>query len=160
MVWKTPRTWTAGELVTALLLNEQLRDNLAALKDPPTKVVAGTGNRTTTATDWDAVDEQYYNHTITTSGGAVLIVLSGAVSSTAGTTACFDVMIDGVRQAFSANGLIYFTANAGQVVPFTMIHLAQNLAPGEHAFMPVWKTTTGTLVLQGGANQFWVREIS
>lgn len=31
MAWTPPRTWQPGELVTAALLNEQLRDNLLAL---------------------------------------------------------------------------------------------------------------------------------
>jgi len=33
MTWTTPRTWQPGELVTAALLNEQLRDNLQTLYD-------------------------------------------------------------------------------------------------------------------------------
>ena len=32
MSWTNPRTWVAGELVTAALLNTHLRDNLSALK--------------------------------------------------------------------------------------------------------------------------------
>lgn len=32
MAWNNPRTWIAGEFVTALLMNEQLRDNLNILK--------------------------------------------------------------------------------------------------------------------------------
>lgn len=33
MVWTSPRTWVAGETVTAALLNLHLRDNLKALGD-------------------------------------------------------------------------------------------------------------------------------
>ena len=32
MTWHTPRTWVSGEFVTALLMNEQVRDNLDILK--------------------------------------------------------------------------------------------------------------------------------
>ena len=32
MAWTTPRTWIAGEVVTAALLNAQVRDNLTYLK--------------------------------------------------------------------------------------------------------------------------------
>ena len=35
-VWTTPRTWTAGELVTAAIGNSAWRDNLLYLKDSPT----------------------------------------------------------------------------------------------------------------------------
>lgn len=31
MAWTTPRTWTTGEIVTAAMLNEQVRDNMLAL---------------------------------------------------------------------------------------------------------------------------------
>lgn len=34
MAWTAPRTWVAGETVTAALLNTHLRDNLKALGDP------------------------------------------------------------------------------------------------------------------------------
>lgn len=33
MAWTTPKTWTTGELVTAAMLNEQVRDNEVWLKD-------------------------------------------------------------------------------------------------------------------------------
>jgi hypothetical protein len=31
MAWTAPRTWTAGEILTAALMNEQLRDNMNAI---------------------------------------------------------------------------------------------------------------------------------
>jgi hypothetical protein len=31
MAWTTPRTWTTGEVVTAAMMNTQVRDNLLAL---------------------------------------------------------------------------------------------------------------------------------
>lgn len=36
MAWTTPRTWVAGELVTAALMNTFVRDDFAYLKDSPT----------------------------------------------------------------------------------------------------------------------------
>lgn len=36
MTWTSPRTWNPGEVVTAALLNEQLRDNLQSLYDART----------------------------------------------------------------------------------------------------------------------------
>ena len=32
MAWTTPRTWTVGEVATAALFNEQVRDNLLAIR--------------------------------------------------------------------------------------------------------------------------------
>ena len=34
MAWTTPRTWVAGELVTASIMNTHVRDNLTALLGP------------------------------------------------------------------------------------------------------------------------------
>lgn len=39
MAWTTPRTWVAGELVTAALFNSHIRDNENAIKDG----LSGTG---------------------------------------------------------------------------------------------------------------------
>lgn len=35
MAWTAPRTWVVGEIVTAAMLNSNVRDNLLALRDPP-----------------------------------------------------------------------------------------------------------------------------
>lgn len=34
MTWSTPRTWTAGETVTAAMLNQHIRDQLNVIGDP------------------------------------------------------------------------------------------------------------------------------
>jgi len=41
MAWTSPKTWVTGEIVTAAMLNEQLRDNLLYLGDPPLNIDAG-----------------------------------------------------------------------------------------------------------------------
>jgi hypothetical protein len=40
MAWTTPRTYVAGEVVTASILNVDVRDNLNALKDKHREIVA------------------------------------------------------------------------------------------------------------------------
>lgn len=35
MTWTTPRTWVAGEVLTATHLNAQVRDNMSLAGDPP-----------------------------------------------------------------------------------------------------------------------------
>ena len=37
MSYTTPKTWAVNELVTASLMNQQVRDNLLYLKSPPVK---------------------------------------------------------------------------------------------------------------------------
>jgi len=41
MGWTSPRTWVTGEIVTAAMLNEQLRDNFLYLGDPPLNIDSG-----------------------------------------------------------------------------------------------------------------------
>jgi len=39
MAWTTPRTWVTRELVTAAIMNAHVRDNLSALKSPPSQTI-------------------------------------------------------------------------------------------------------------------------
>jgi hypothetical protein len=57
MAYATPRTWTTGELATAAMLNQDVRDNVAWLANPPAcRVHNGSTSQThnTTAT-WQAL---------------------------------------------------------------------------------------------------------
>jgi hypothetical protein len=54
MAWTAPRTWVAGETVTAAIMNTHVRDNLKALGDPwtaytPTYTGLTIGNAVVTA---------------------------------------------------------------------------------------------------------------
>lgn len=59
MAWTAPRTWVAGELVTASLLNTHIRDNELYLKDAPTfdgnVTITGTLAQTGAATFTGAI---------------------------------------------------------------------------------------------------------
>lgn len=46
MAWTAPRTWVAGETVTAALLNTHVRDNLKAIGDPWTSYTPTYGGFT------------------------------------------------------------------------------------------------------------------
>lgn len=50
MAWTAPRTWVAGETVTAALLNTHLRDNLKAIGDPWTAYTPALTAATTNPT--------------------------------------------------------------------------------------------------------------
>lgn len=50
MAWTSPRTWVAGEVVTAALLNTHLRDNLMMLEFTPAVDVTAAPNVTSSAT--------------------------------------------------------------------------------------------------------------
>jgi hypothetical protein len=86
MTWTAPRTWSTGELVTAALLNEQIRDNLSYLKDITlvtfTSNVSVTGTAfvdivSSAATDYGAtpIIVEFYCIRVT-AGGSGSVVLS------------------------------------------------------------------------------------
>lgn len=61
MAYTTPRTWASGERPTAAQLNEQLRDNVSFLANPPACRANRTANQTisnntTTAVQFSAAD--------------------------------------------------------------------------------------------------------
>ena len=65
MAYTTPRTWTAGENVTAAQLNEQIKDNVTYLKTETDKlddatIHSGTANCVSPATA-RAIDTVYQN---------------------------------------------------------------------------------------------------
>lgn len=64
MAWTTPRTWVVGDVVTASMMNTNVRDNLLALSQPQRKTTSKTVNTTTTATD-------LLNGEITIAGGVM-----------------------------------------------------------------------------------------
>jgi hypothetical protein len=43
--WTAPRTWVAGEVVTATIMNQHIRDNLNFLNEPPACLVYNTGSQ-------------------------------------------------------------------------------------------------------------------
>jgi hypothetical protein len=52
VAWTTPRTWVAGELITAAMMNTHVRDNFVALDSPPAaRVYHSSGQVITTSTE-------------------------------------------------------------------------------------------------------------
>lgn len=170
MAWSVPKTWATGELVTANLLNTHLRDQLDALKTPPTAVYTlnESANYTTTSTSFVDVDAVNLALTITTSGGDVLVTFCGTFShGTAGNKLLLDVDVDGVA-LFGDEGLLdqgFDAIGRRNVVSFAVWR--QGLAAGTHTFKLRWRTNGGTITLYAGAGsgsdvhpQFAVREVS
>lgn len=58
MTWTAPRTWVAGEIVTAALLNAQIRDNELVLATIPTLTVASSSSSFSKTADmkWHVVE--------------------------------------------------------------------------------------------------------
>lgn len=165
MTWTTPRTWSTGELVTASLLNTHLRDNLDALKNPPSAsyLADESANYTTTSTSFVDVDATDFSFTLDTGGGDVLVTFNGVVGGSG--TVFFDVEVDGVR--FAGDDGITRTIN-GSTHALSFVILVEGLAAGSHTFRLQWKVSASTGTLYAGAGtsnfdvhpQFWAREVS
>ncbi len=159
--WTTPKTWAVDELVTASDFNTHIRDNLNALKAPPSAhyELDEASDYTTSSASFVDVDATKLALTITTNGGDVLVHFHGTVLY----DAYFDVAVDGTRVGGN-DGMLCFT---GSAIPVSFTRLITGLSAGEHTFKLQWKTT-GTCHLYAGAGtsgrdlhpQFWAREVS
>jgi hypothetical protein len=169
MPWTTPKTWVNNDPLTASDMNTHIRDNLNALKAPPTAQYTANeaSNYQTTGTTFASVDATNLNLSITTTGGDVLIGFHGtALNSTTGVT-MFDVLLDNTTRLGGDDGFFSTggTANLYQVASF--VHLVTGLSAGTHNFKLQWRVSSGTTTLYAGAGtanadthpQFWVREV-
>lgn len=155
--WTDPQTWGATAIYDDIL-NTEIRDNVMALKDPPSEEFAdsysGSAFASTTSTSWIAIGGSY-NLTLETKGGDILLVFSASVSN-----AYLDFAIDGARVGGN-DGLLAIPTVATYGTSMQMIHVAQDLIAGEHQFDVYWKVASGTGSLVALAvPQFIVREFS
>lgn len=156
MAWNNP-TWKA-ESITVEKLNTRLRDNMTALKEPPTDYYhysyTGASFATTTSTSF-AVISANLSLSLTTTGGDVLLVFNAAASN------CYlDFTVDDERLG-GTDGILAIPTLATYGEQTQMIWLAQNLAAGDHTFEVHWKVASGTGTLyQFVPPSFFAREVS
>src|SRR5574343_520667 len=174
MAWTTPKTWTVDEVVGASDMNTHLRDNLNALKTPPTFVTAFTSGTTlvlsSTASTFTAMSSGL-TAGLTTYGGAVMVYLQAQIAADAATTRrlCIDWDVDGtLLRADYAYGIgrvniTNTTAVSGSLMSFGPI-LITGLASGAHTFTPHWQISDGTAFAYANTNTtpiyMWAREVS
>jgi len=175
MSWTDPKTWAVGEVVTANLLNEQVRDNLTALKTTNSAqyLLDESTDYTTTSTSFADVDATKFSHTITTTGGDVLIGFNASIKMSGGSLPVyFDVDMDGTRVASDDGIVIISSTTSNNINGGSFIYLVTNVAGGAHTFKLQWKVDAGTATLYAGAGsndgfsrpadmhpQFWVLEV-
>lgn len=135
MPWTTPITWTAGSVVGASQLNQQVRDNLNYLLSRPHQVIKRDATYTTTSTAFVEMDSVNLSITLTLSGSAVLVGFSATIVN----PAQFDLSVDGVRYTSFANGLIYHNIGFAYSVPISYAVLVNGLSVGSHTFQPLWR---------------------
>lgn len=155
MSWTIPRTWVTNELVTADMLNEQLRDNLVALKSPAFAAQGLDRNWSTTATSWVEVDAPNLRLTLQTQGGNVLVGWAATLSiSTSSYHYYLGVKMDTGSTMYVAQ------ANLANYHPSGGAVWLRNVPAGTHTFYLMAYVTAGTFLLVAGRGQFWAQEVS
>ena len=154
--WVTPRTWAAGELVTASIMNAHVRDNLNALKTTAGgyNVLNIGADVQTTSTSFVDMDATNLILTFTTAGGDVILFFSGSVNGGAIAQSTFiDIheSVAGTRLGGDDGLLQIVHATALQVIPVTLCYRATGLSAASHAFKMQWKVASGTATLYAGA---------
>jgi hypothetical protein len=172
MAWTTPATsrWISW---LHRSLNTHLRDNLNALKSPPSARYEAneSSDYTTTSAGFADVDSTNFALTITIAGNDVFLGFTGVVAHSVGVAIFFDVLVDGITPVAGNDGMIRLKpTGAGQnySMPVSFTWLVTGLAVGQHTFKLQWKTASGTATLYAGAGtsgadvhpQFWAREMS
>ena len=156
MAWTAPATWVAATPLGAAQLNEQLRDNLNALKAPPTDLYDIAASKNTTSTSYVDVDSTNQVLTITTTGGDILVLFSCAgVMTAAGNFGYLTVALDGVD--LYTNGIVLLTS--ASAVPITFAVLLTSVAAGSHTVKTRFKVSGSTLTLYG-IGQLVIREVT
>lgn len=146
MAFTTPRTWVTGELITASIMNTHIRDNLLYLISRNLfYVLESTSTYTTTSTTFTAVHANF-SKTVTTSGGTVVLYLSGILSSSASVATYIGVSVDG---ATPTNYNYYQTANANADYRghFSLVIYVTGLSAASHSFNVQWQTASGTATI-------------
>ena len=158
MAWSSPITWTPV-LVTVAMMNSGIRDNLNALKSPPSGLsyvsardygVAGVG--AFTAVDTGLVDGRF-QHTVTIAGTfarvEALLPIHPKVNN--GQIA-FNVDVDGTPYFPNGIGLWDATAQSANTHPISLRAMLTALTAGSHTFRLSWSAThTAFLAECGGA---------
>lgn len=171
MSWTTPKTWAAGDVLSASDLNTYVRDNAnALLARPADGIVYDNGaNYTSTSDTFVAIDGTNLSIALTIAGTKICFGFAGVmVDGTAGSTD-FDVTVDGTRVGNAgANGLCYYVSGRAPSVSFGGI--AKGLSTGAHTIQVVWKrhsAGSGTCALCSGNGtggqdfvpSFWAYEV-
>ena len=145
MAWTTPKTWAAGDVVTAAQLNTNIRDNMNALAG-----VTLTGSLQTGSVNTGVANAQWGNQnqdwrimssaltlSLTTKGGAIIFFanLQNVRSQTTANTFEFGTQFDG-----SANRNLYTFENGGDRKYTVQIwDIRAGVAAGSHTISLIWK---------------------
>ncbi len=156
MTWTTPKTFTAGMVITETDLNTHLRDNLDALKSPPFQQImtASATGWSTTSTTAVPINTAHLSVTLNTHGGDVQCYFCGWCIDAG---AMFNLDTDGTAFTDRYSGLV----NSRSDERLMQFHVwVTGLASGLHTFNPTWHGTGQMVGLDMSAHPvvFWARE--
>ncbi|MBN1200610.1 MAG: hypothetical protein JXJ20_02020 [Anaerolineae bacterium] len=163
MAWTTPKTWSTSELVTAAMLNTHLRDNLNALKAPPSSRLQNFNTTiSTTSTTWTDLTAGMVRE-LTTSGGDVLLLFEAAVELDAASDAYYiylDFDVDGDRVSEVSIGILKMNRYSGNRKGITLFYLVTGLEAGTHEFKPQWRVNDAAATAYIYQYSFLAREVT
>ena len=160
-IWTQPRSWSVGELTTAALMNQHLRDNLDWLKTPPQGIYTPPTSITITST---SMVDIFSPITITSAGGAFLVGMQAGMScSAAAIIATLDLHVDGVSQGGGTGIAFVNGTGAGTGFNGSFVFYVSPKTAGSHTFKLRASVSGGSATIYstsaGYSAQFWVREI-
>lgn len=173
MAWVAPRTWTAGEVVTAAMLNQDIRDNMNAVAGGRALVNTSylpSGDITTTSTTFTVADGTNLKQTATINFGRWIgwWEFTGHCSGTAGNPVYFTTLLDDTTydSGIANNGVsqaqaVLVDANSSARA-ITLMFAFGNLSAASHYVKLVQRTTNAatTSIVKGASSAHRVRMIS
>jgi hypothetical protein len=150
-IWTLPRTWATGEIVTAAMLNQYLRDELDYLKARPVARVSDLDGTVSNTSSTSFVDVTGATVSITTSGSSRLLIMANWWWSTSVSLIPYmTALVDGVNQGDATAGLASLSSgiNTPAMGSFVFITTAA-VSDAAHTVKLQYKTNTGTLTISG-----------
>lgn len=161
--WTANRTWVAGEVVTAALLNQYLRDNLDWLASrglTPTEDYDGTVGSTTSGTFTDIGSS--FAFTTVKANAKVLCVSFGTVLG--GTNAddyALTLSLDGTNLGDTTRGLLYIDQVNNWTGSFCFMHIEDVATAGAHTLKLQARRAAGaTSSVTVSGMQLWAWELA
>ena len=166
MAWTAPRTYVTAEVVTASILNTDLRDNL--LETAPAKSTAAdrifissgsntlkerVPDATVVATSETTASTSYTDLSTvgpavtSTTGTRALVIVSAAISvNSAGAKVYMGITVSGATSdaADDASSLIFTSDSSGQQIRASAAHFFEGLTGGSNVFTAKYKVSAGT----------------
>lgn len=148
MGWTPPKTWTT-EPLTSLDLNTHLRDNLNALKHPPTAHTTPASTHSFSSGSYQTISGTTL--ALTTTGGDVMVGFTGWIRASVGFNTQVAVRMDGVDHTVALTDHDLF-------VPAGGVHLLPDVSAGTYTITLRARVSGG--VGQVHIRQVWAREVS